>query len=365
MHLTLKTRFAILNFQGAAATWLQTVERRAQVGDWEELCGLVIAKFNKDQYHVLLKQFDSIKQKGSVDEYHAEFERLAHRLLLYNSNYDDTYFVTRFVVGLKEDIRSVICLHRPRDVDTASALALIQEEESGHNRGKSGLRESFRGSVKQGPDKLGQKEGDSSRQKGEDKLLTLKEFRRKNGLCFRCGEKWSPGHKCPSQVPLHVIEELLDALEEGDYEPECVDCSEIEEGVLAVDHDISSCPVKRITMKLYGRIGKIEMLILIDSGSVGTFVSYQLACRLLGKPMDCESSKFLAADGSPMVCAQKIIDLQWQTQGHTFTSTVGILPLKCFDMVLGPDWLESCSPMWVHWSKKLMKFTHKGRRVTL
>lgn len=31
--------------------------------------------------------------------------------------------------GLKEEIRSVIALHRPRDVDMASALALLQEEE--------------------------------------------------------------------------------------------------------------------------------------------------------------------------------------------------------------------------------------------
>ena len=66
-----------------------------------------------------------------------------------------------------------------------------------------------------------------------------------------------------------------------------------------------------------------------------------------------------------MICDQKIENLQWQAQGNTFTSSIGILPLKCFDMVLGQDWLESCSPMWVHWSKKLMKFTYKGQRVSL
>jgi hypothetical protein len=73
----------------------------------------------------------------------------------------------------------------------------------------------------------------------------------------------------------------------------------------------------------------------------------------------------LAADGSPVICDQKIEELQWQAQGHTLTSSVGILPLKCFDMILGQDWLESCSPMWVRWSKKLMKFTYKGKRISL
>jgi hypothetical protein len=47
----------------------------------------------------------------------------------------------------------------------------------------------------------------------EDKLQTLKSFRRKNGLCFRCGEKWSHNHKCPEQVPLHVLEESWDAVD--------------------------------------------------------------------------------------------------------------------------------------------------------
>ena len=31
----------------------------------------------------------------------------ASRILLYHNSYDDTYFVTRFITGLKEDIRSV------------------------------------------------------------------------------------------------------------------------------------------------------------------------------------------------------------------------------------------------------------------
>jgi hypothetical protein len=53
----------------------------------------------------------------------------ASRILLYNNSYDDTYFVTRFIAGLKEDIRSVIAPHQPKDVDTASALALLQLAE--------------------------------------------------------------------------------------------------------------------------------------------------------------------------------------------------------------------------------------------
>jgi hypothetical protein len=34
-------------------------------------------------------------------------------------------------------------------------------------------------------------------------------------------------------------------------------------------------------------------------------------------------------------------------------------------MILGEDWLEACSPMWIHWVKKQMRFTHKGKRIML
>ena len=104
MHLSLKTRFATLNFKGVAATWLQMVQRKGRITEWSHLCELVMEKFDKNQYQILLKKFESLKQKDSVVEYQTAFEEIAQGLLLYNSGYDDTYFVTRFLAGLKEKI---------------------------------------------------------------------------------------------------------------------------------------------------------------------------------------------------------------------------------------------------------------------
>lgn len=118
-------------------------------------------------------------------------------------------------------------------------------------------------------------------------------------------------------------------------------------------------------MKLCGKIGKTEVLILVDSGSVGTFIRQQLASSIARKLVKCQPTSFIAADGGPMTCSQKIENLQWPMQGYVFMSTVGILPLKCFDMILGHDWLEECSPMWIHWAKKVMSFSLHGQKVTL
>jgi len=66
-----------------------------------------------------------------------------------------------------------------------------------------------------------------------------------------------------------------------------------------------------------------------------------------------------------MICNSIIPGLQWSSQGHSFSVDAGVLPLKCYDMILGQDWLEECSPMWVHWKKKVMKFTYQKKRITL
>jgi len=78
VQASMKTRFAVLNFKGATMTWLQTLQRRGQIRDWDQLCNLVLTKFDKDRYQILLRQLDTLKQTTSVLEYQTEFEKLAH-----------------------------------------------------------------------------------------------------------------------------------------------------------------------------------------------------------------------------------------------------------------------------------------------
>ena len=47
-----------------------------------------------------------------------------------------------------------------------------------------------------------------TRHTGEDKLIALKNYRRSKGLCFKCGEKWGPNHKCPPSISLNAIEDI-------------------------------------------------------------------------------------------------------------------------------------------------------------
>lgn len=42
-----------------------------------------------------------------------------------------------------------------------------------------------------------------------DKVATLKTYRRAQGLCYVCAEKWSPSRKCAPSVQLNVVQQLF------------------------------------------------------------------------------------------------------------------------------------------------------------
>jgi len=42
-----------------------------------------------------------------------------------------------------------------------------------------------------------------------------------------------------------------------------------------------------------------------------------------------------------------------------------ILPLKCYDAILGMDWLAQHSPMQVQWAHQWMSFCHQGKNVKI
>jgi hypothetical protein len=52
-----------------------------------------------------------------------------HQLLAHNHALDDTFFVAKYVKGLRKEIRAAIILHKPRTVDAAISLALLQEAQ--------------------------------------------------------------------------------------------------------------------------------------------------------------------------------------------------------------------------------------------
>lgn len=220
--------FATINFNDNAALWLQSYEAQHCVDSWHELCIVVEHKFGKDLYQNYMRDLLSIRQTSDVLEYSNRFEQAKHKVLLHNKNLDEVFLVQKFLDGLKYNISSAITPHKPRTVDAALSLALMQEDlletsakrylnrsSSYSSRPTNHTKNSGVLEAPPNDQKLGDKI--EAKPQWENKLSTLREQCRAQGLCMRCGEKWGGGHKCPKQIPLHIMEEVWDIMniEEG------------------------------------------------------------------------------------------------------------------------------------------------------
>lgn len=138
-----------------------------------------------------------------------------------------------------------------------------------------------------------------------------------------------------------------------------------EDIVLTVQPPLSEPKGRRQTLKLLAHIGKQQVLVLVDSGSIGTFVSDRLVKTLNLPTQPSTPATFRAADGGQLQCSERVPELQWWVQGHSFRSNAQVLGLKCYDMIVREDWLEAVSPVWVDYKTKEMCITHQGHRIVL
>jgi hypothetical protein len=64
-------------------------------------------------------------------------------------------------------------------------------------------------------------------------------------------------------------------------------------------------------------------------------------------------------------CTHQLPQQIWGIQGHTFKTTLKIIPLRGYDIILGMYWLEAHSPMEVHWADKWLQFSLNNTTVKL
>jgi hypothetical protein len=98
---------------------LQTYEAGNEIESWEELVVAVNSKFGKDKHVKYLEVLECCKQIDIVENYYTKFEELRHKVLVHNRYYDEDFFVTKFVNGLKREICGAIHLHKPNTIEVA------------------------------------------------------------------------------------------------------------------------------------------------------------------------------------------------------------------------------------------------------
>ena len=114
------------------------------------------------------------------------------------------------------------------------------------------------------------------------KRLTESELqsRKEKGLCFKCDEKFSPGHRCKKELRVLLMHE-------GKEEDNQFDGRAIEEPSLVELKDVVELSLNSVvglttpgTMKIKGTIRSKKVIILVDSGATHNFLSLELVQQL-------------------------------------------------------------------------------------
>jgi hypothetical protein len=114
-----------MHFDGAASLWYQSVESQIPDWSWDDFCAHIHDRFDRDKHESLIRQLFHVKQTTLVSNYLSRFTELMDQLKAYSPKHDQLYFTMRSIDGLRPDIKSVVLVQRPKDLDTAATLALL------------------------------------------------------------------------------------------------------------------------------------------------------------------------------------------------------------------------------------------------
>lgn len=268
------TTAASLHMEDNAAKWLQVYKLKQGLGDWSTFVTAVEQKFGAYDYRRALSDMLALRQEGTVEDYTREFESAQFAVSMHNVGYDDMFFVSHYINGLKEEIKGPVESQVPDSVDRASHLARIQQRLLTTSK----LKHIRYSSSKTITPVVKQDITSSNGQSPLWKERQLRDFRKANGLCFFCGDKFEPGHlqKCVKRT-----KPQLNAIVVNDLDVELTEDTlnklEIEDVLAAEMCQLSLNAIAGTdsgdAMKIRALVNNKVMLILVDSGSSHNFVS--------------------------------------------------------------------------------------------
>lgn len=102
---------------GSAGLWYQTMQSAISKMTWDAFVTAICNRFDKDEHNHLLRHFFHIKQTSSISEYTEQFGDIVHQLLAHDPSFPPSVITNRFIDGLKKEIRAVVMMHHPQDLD--------------------------------------------------------------------------------------------------------------------------------------------------------------------------------------------------------------------------------------------------------
>lgn len=333
---------------------------------WEELTTALQKHFGPPEFQNADEYLCSIKQTGTVQEYRLEFARRSSRV----SNWPDHCLLGVFLNGLKEELKADVRIHKPRSVYKAVSLALEFESKLNHSRPEK--KNTWSSQLK--PDSkpltpMTYASSSTNQPKSESKpnsnsRLTdaEKQARFLKGECFRCGDKYGPGHRCKTGTF-----KTFEAEEGDDEQPphETINSNDVEEDTAEISLHAILGKSHPTTMKIQGTLNSTEVLILVDGGSTHNFISDILVNELKLVTQLVAPFGVQIGNGDVIRCGRICKNLSLQVNDLQITQDFHPFSLGGAALVLGIQWLATLNTVQANWKEMFMIFTVDGKRYKL
>lgn len=392
-------------FVGEGLSWYRWERDRNPFRSWEHMKERVLEQFSTTQNTTAGERLMALRQEGPVRDYIRDFKALA----THAPEFMEATLILAFITGLKPKIRAGVKMLEARTLEKMmNAAKRVEDWESegeidpgaktekkapaskpSYDRSISGFNganyRSGNGLTTQTtkPNNQNNLAGQMNKGRGPPNRATTTHYRlkppfrrltpaemakwRAEGLCYKCDEKHFAGHVCArSELTVLIMMEDGTEVECTEEQTNCEETGEeVEAGVAEVSiHSVVGLTSPR-TMKVRGRIGTEEVIVLIDSGASHNFISEKVVQRLGLATAATGLYGVLVAGGVSVKGRGVIHDVELELQDCTIVTSFLPLELGIADVILGVQWLDTLGEIRVNWKLQRMLIQLGDKKLTL
>lgn len=124
-----RSAIAAMHLSGVPRSWYKSYMLSHPEGStWQQFAQAFLSRFGELDTELVFDKFKRLQQEGSVESYFDDFEKLRGQLLSKIPSLTNEYFLENFIGGLQLEIKSMIRLLEPSNLEQALKLARFYEQ---------------------------------------------------------------------------------------------------------------------------------------------------------------------------------------------------------------------------------------------
>nr|GEV19578.1 Ty3/gypsy retrotransposon protein [Tanacetum cinerariifolium] len=325
-----------------ALSWYKHLANNNLLGTWAKFSRALELRFGPSTYENHQATLFKLKQTSTVPAYQTEFERISNCV----TGLLPEALLNCFLSGLLADIQNAIAIHHPTSLHQAYGLAKLIEDKINLAKPRFPTTRTYT---------------------NPSSSTSTVSQRRAEDLCFRCPEKFHPGHKCnPPQFLLIFVNDDQPTTDDifpmpTETEHTIPDQSNPNNPLFLSLSDTAAFGLQSPrAVRVTGYIHNQPVTILIDCGSTHNIIQPRIANLLPITPTAITPFPVMVGNGHFLECKSLFQATPLEINKTQFHVPLFVIPVQGADFILGLAWLSSLGPILADFSIPQLSFNVKG-----